>query len=939
MRDYPELAHDLPLIVDSFAGGGGASTGIEAALGRSPDVAINHSAAALALHAANHPDTLHLDSNIWDVEPRAVAAGRRVGLLWASPDCFPAGTLVLTRDGYRPIETIREGDIVLTHKGRWRPVTALMAGEKETVTIRAQGHPGLSCSDGHKFWVRAGKRGEPDWSRADTLGRGSYLATPRVVEATPLPELPGEAGASGFWWIVGRYLADGWADVRRGLVLTVGAAKAGEAAAVLERSGMKWTCRQTATAVRFIAYSAGLCRWLHMHFGHLAGGKRLPGWALCLPRDERAELLAGYVAGDGYRHDGLTESSTGSAALAYGLRSLCETLGHTCRVYRGANPETEIAGRRIRANLPMFKLRWRETVDMAHRQTVEDDLHRWYPVRSVAPAGRQTVYNITVAEDHSYVVEGIVAKNCKHFSKAKGGAPRDRNIRDLAWVIVRWAEDVAPDVIIMENVEEFVTWGPVGEDGQPLDWLRGHTFAEWKRRLRRAGYRIAHRELRGSDYGAPTIRKRFFLIARRAGRPVVWPRPTHGDPRSPAVRSGRLLPWRTAAECIDWSLPCASIFASSAEIMEQHGLRAVRPLARNTLARVARGVARYVLEAAEPYLVSIAHGDSGGRREYSLAEPLGTVSAGGVQHALVVPSVVGCGGRAGQSRPRGGDKPFATITAKADACIATAMLAPVLTYAQQGGAARDPLDPMHTICASSKDQNQVLACSLVQTGYGEREGQAPRALDIGAPLGTVVAGGVKHAAVAAWICQQNTGLTGHDARAPLSTIVGKGCTQMPVAAFFAKYYGTGDGSRSDEPLHTVTVRDRMAHVQAGLCAPPFEPEHEARARQVAEFLREHGVWDGGEFVTLVIDAAEFVIVDIGMRMLTPRELYRAQGFPDDYVIDGVWREDAAGEWHWRPFPKDVQVSCVGNSVCPPLAEALVRANCCHLAVGAEEAVA
>ncbi len=645
--------------------------------------------------------------------------------------------------------------------------------------------------------------------------------------------------------------------------------------------------------------------------------------------------------------------------------------------------------------------------------------------------------------------------DCKHFSKAKGGAPRDRNIRDLAWVVVKWAEDAKPDVICMENVEEFVTWGPLDNDGQPIKELAGVTFDLWLKRLRKAGYKVQWKELRACDYGAPTIRKRWFLIARRDGRPIVWPKPTHGDPKSKEVRKGKLLPWVGAHTCIDWSLPCPSIFDTGPEIMAKHGLRAVRPLAKNTLARVARGMGRYVIEAESPFLVNLKGTD---RRDRPVDAPHPTVLAGGGHSALVVPSIVGCGGRAGQSRPRGGDEPFATVTAKADACIATAtlapsiqrfnggatgqdlrdpmatvtanswikkpggaaplgmlapylatmrnsqkpwqranepthtitaggagltltapylasiahgdsggrreypladplgtvtvggiqhaLIAPVLTYAQQAGGNRPATDPHHTICASKKDQNSLIAATMVHVGNGERAGQKPRALDVCAPLNTVVAGGVKHYPVAAYLAQHNNdsrrigGVNpGRRADDPMATVTATGSHQMPVAAFFAKYYGTGDGARTDEPMHTITVKDRMAHMQAELAAPPFAPEHHARARQVAEFLREHGVWDGGEFVTLEVEGVTYVVIDIGMRMLTPRELFRAQGFPDDYVIEGVWSQDEAGEWHWQPFAKDVQVSCCGNSVCPPIAAAIVGANCQHLAIEEERRMA
>lgn len=619
--------------------------------------------------------------------------------------------------------------------------------------------------------------------------------------------------------------------------------------------------------------------------------------------------------------------------------------------------------------------------------------------------------------------------DCKHFSKAKGGAPRDRNIRDLAWVIVDWAEQVKPDVILMENVEEFVTWGPVDDDGQPVEWLKGKTFEDWKRRLTRAGYRIQHRELRACDYGAPTIRKRFFLVARCDGRRIVWPKPTHGDPRSPAVRKGRLQPWRTAAECIDWSLPCPSIFDTSAQIMAQHGLRAIRPLKPNTLARIARGIHRYVLQAEQPFIVNLTHG---GRVE-DVAAPFNTITgAHRGEKAVVVPSIVGCGGRAGQSRPRGGDEPFATVTAKADACIVAASI----QRFNGGATGQDMRDPMATVTANSWIKKPggaaplgLLAPYLASIAHGDSGGR--REYPLADPLGTVTVGGIQHALVtpilsqmyssgggngdttrphpaitaegnhsslvaphlmtmrnsgkpfngadepthtitaggaglslvapvltyaqqgggnrdplaphhticasrkdqnsliSAFLGQQNTGVFARDVGEPISTICQTGSHQNPVAAFFAKYYGTGDGSRTDEPCHTVTVKDRFAHVQAGLTAPPFGPEHQDKARQVAQLLREFGLWDDREFVTLTIDGTEFVIVDVGMRMLTPRELFRAQGFPPDYVIEGVWQE-ADGDWTFKPFAKDVQVSCCGNSVCPPLAEALVRANCGHL---------
>ncbi|MCQ8781682.1 DNA cytosine methyltransferase [Mangrovibrevibacter kandeliae] len=550
--------------------------------------------------------------------------------------------------------------------------------------------------------------------------------------------------------------------------------------------------------------------------------------------------------------------------------------------------------------------------------------------------------------------------DCKHFSKAKGGKPLDRNIRDLAWVVVRWAEEARPDVIILENVEEFVTWGPLYEDGSPIVELRGQTFQDWVRRLKRAGYRVQWRELRACDYGAPTIRKRFFLIARRDGKPIVWPAPTHypseellrdgyGNPDDPAYvprpirkrerKNGKpdyskaTKPWRTAAEIIDWSLPCPSIFDTSAEIMAKHGVRAVRPLADATMRRIARGVVRYVLETAKPFVVKFQTGSTG----HALDEPLATVTANGFVKrpggaapiGIVVPSIAALAhGYSGGRREYSIEEPLGTVHAGGNN---HALVAPVITAAQQGGSVRSADAPIHTITASPKDQNAVIAATMVQTGYGEREGQAPRALDIDRPIGTQVGGAAKHAVVAAFLAQHNNdsrrvgGVNpGRRADEPIATITAAGAQQAVVAAhlnwaytsntrggegdldlpaktfcaggnhaaliagFLTKYYGEGLPSQSlAEPVHTVTTKPR------------------------------HGL------VTVEIDGETFAIADIGMRMLTPRERFRAQGFPDSYVIDR--RPDGSA------ISATVQGSCCGNSVCPPLAAALVAANCAGLA--------
>ncbi|WP_432421985.1 DNA cytosine methyltransferase [Rhizobium tropici] len=634
--------------------------------------------------------------------------------------------------------------------------------------------------------------------------------------------------------------------------------------------------------------------------------------------------------------------------------------------------------------------------------------------------------------------------DCKHFSKAKGGKPVERNIRDLCWIIPGWIERIQKsggkvDVVIIENVEEFKDYGPLIETERglmPDPEQKGKTFRKWCKAIRRLGGKIEYRELRACDFGAPTIRKRLFIIIRFDGQPIVWPAATHGAPDDADVIAGKKLPWRTAAEIIDWSLPCPSIFDSSADIMAKHGLKAVRPLADNTMARVARGMKRYVLDAERPFIVRTdmtsaykrngvndidaplntimtagsfgvvsphlasyySHSGNRSERTSEIDDPLATVTCEN-RHAIIAPSVIrfntGATGqdlrdplstitangyikRPGGAAPlgvvaphlmtmrnsgkpfNGADEPTHTITAGG---AGLTIVAPVLTAAQQGGSIRSVEQPHHTITASSKDQNSVIVPTLV--GCGGRAGQSrPRGAD--EPTATITAKADVCVATA-FLAQHNYLEPGHDAREPLSTIVARGSTQSPITAFIARqfgtstghdvekplatttadgggksllvapylqaYYGTGDGGEEDQPCRTITTKDRHGHVEASIGAPPFTEDQAARARQVADFLREHGFWDDREFVTIEIAGETFVVVDIGMRMLTPRELFNAQGFPPQYAIDGAWVVPLEGGVpQWRSFPKSIQVSCVGNSVSPVIAAALVAVNADHCRV-------
>jgi DNA (cytosine-5)-methyltransferase 1 len=499
--------------------------------------------------------------------------------------------------------------------------------------------------------------------------------------------------------------------------------------------------------------------------------------------------------------------------------------------------------------------------------------------------------------------------DCKHFSKAKGGVPREKGIRDLAWVVVRWAEQVRPRVIILENVEEFQTWGPLTADGQPCPEQKGATFRRWVGELERLGYRVEWRELRACDYGAPTIRKRLFLIARCDRRPIVWPEPTHGAPGSEAVAAGRLRPWRTAAEIIDWSLACPSIFLTREEA---RAIGANRPLADATMARIAKGMQRYVLEAAKPFVVPLTH--HGAARIYPLGEPMRTVTgAKRGETALVAPHIVPICHTANAPTAHDIEAPVRTITTAKGGELSL-VAAHLSAYYGEGAGSTDRSasvdEPARTI--TTENRHAVIAAH-VQRQFGASVGS-----DAEEPIGTTTAGGGgKSAVVAAFLAQHNLGMVGHDVRDPVSTLTGKGCQQtvVEVSAGLVDLHGSDRRQRDiEDPAPTVTAGGtHQAEVRAFLTKYFGSAEH---GQDCADPL--HTVTAKPRFGLVTIEGMPYEIVDIGMRMLTPRELYRAQGFPDGYVID----EGADG----RPLTKTAQVRMCGNSVSPPVAAALVAAN-------------
>lgn len=422
--------------------------------------------------------------------------------------------------------------------------------------------------------------------------------------------------------------------------------------------------------------------------------------------------------------------------------------------------------------------------------------------------------------------------DCKHFSKAKGSAPKEKKIRGLAWVACRWAGLVRPRVIILENVEEFKTWGPLNRSHRPIKKKQGSTFNKFISQLKNLGYDVEFKELIAADYGAPTMRKRFFMIARCDGKSIVWPQPTHGRRDSEEVKQGLLKAYVSASSCIDFSLPCPSIFETSEEIKEKYGIRAVRPLAEKTMNRIARGIKKFVIDNPEPFIMKAYGGNYTGAGS-SINEPIHTVTT--VDHNfLVSPTLM------------------------------------VNTTNHPGGSVEQPI---HTI--TTGNHHALVAPCLIQY-HSEITKTGVRGQKLEEPIMTLD-GSNRYGLVTSLISKFYKTDIEQGMNEPLQAVTTSAVHFGEVRAFLLKYYGQGTGQDIKEPLDTI---DRFGLVTI------------------------HGV--------------DYKIVDIGLRMLEPRELYNAQGFPTDYIID----RDYTG----KSYSRTEQVKRCGNAVPPPFAEALVRAN-------------
>lgn len=964
------------LFIDFFAGGGGASEGIKQAIGRDPDIAINHDEVALSMHAANHLHTVHLDVDVFEHHPKNVARGKKIAA-WFSPDCFPEDSLVLTQNGYKPISEISVGEYVLTHNQRWRKVNKIFKSSKIVNTVKGQGHHGIKVSSEHPFYIREYRKfwnndvrqyrhefSSPQWIKAIELeAKKHFWGTPTVVPTLPIPVIGGRGMVldENLLWLAGRYVGDGWsrlykkeAQNRAEMVIICSKKEKDELYEKLnrwERGGVRsqfneisWTLREMRSTYQFSTSHKGLVEWLRENFGHKAEHKTIPAWLYGAKKEYVEAFLDGYFSADGHKRKVANKDkhfvTTTSKKLAYGLKTILATLGRFANVYSTVRKPTTIEGRAVKTK-PVFNIVWRNSLEENHQYAKKIDGIFWSRIKLITKSTEtETVYNISVEEDESYVVEGIIVHNCTFHSNAKGKvldrhsehekalkaskkgtkcvaqeSNKATRVRGLAWVALGYAMATDMELFFLENVKEFKDWGPVmlTDDGEYVadPERKGETYQafvqclttgldknsptlpeirefletflgdDYKEEMlfKGLGYTLESKLLKACDYGTPTTRERFYLIARKDGMPIVWPKPTHTKET-----------YKTVAECIDWSIPCPSIFDTSEEIKAKHGINAKRPLAEKTLKRIAKGIDRFVINAKEPFIMSHVHHNE----PSASSDPLSTIMTVN-KHSLVVPYLQTYYGENKSQEPRGQmlNEPVRTITAKG---LRHGIVVPFLTECANGSSQRifNANEPMRTQVASTK--------------------------------------GGHFALVSAFMAQHNLGNIGRDLNAPLSTVTTTGSQQQLVSAHIQRYFGQSIGHEVDQPSHTLTTKERDALIISHLtkmrgtnigqsCDEPLQTItaggiHFGEVRALLEKFSE--LKEEGHYGIVTIDGIDYQIVDIGMRMLTPRELFRAQGFPEEYIID----HDASG----NGITKTAQVRMCGNSVCPPVAKALVEAN-------------
>lgn len=684
---------DPKIVIDLFCGAGGESCGIHSAFEKDESniklFAVNHWEVACETHAANFPSDECICQDIQTVIPTSlVKPGQSVELFWASPECFTADTLILTDKGYMPISEIKVGDTVLSHAGKWRKVTHIMQSVRPTVVVSGYGHYGLRTTENHPFYaadrikIQHHRSFEYSYSkpsfmpiseikkRMDNKNTAVYWSRLSSFEALPIPKIDSINGREfdideRMMWLAGRYVADGYVRLtsdRADITISCGALKHDSTKEMLSlwprkgkksgRNELHWSEHKVRTAINFIANSKGVAKWLVDNFGKHADGKFIPSWLYGASEDLRKAFIRGYMAGDGYFSKGVFEASTVSKKLAFGMVTLLASLRINSRLYKPkARPSMRIEDRVI-SSKQQYVVKWRNCIDPTHNQTPSfDESHLWGAIKNISRSGEtETVYNISVEEDESYIAEGICVHNCTHFSTARGGKPMDDQSRCTPFDIIRWLTMIDVKRVIIENVSEFETWGPLGQDCRPIKEQKGSFFSMFISAIRNIGYTVDWKICNAADYGAPTTRRRLFIqaVKKGSGKVIRWPEQLYSE--NPDTVNGDLFgtdvkPWIPASEIIDWTLPCEPIENRK------------KPLSENTMERIKNGIRKYWGDHAEPFLVRY---NGGTNRHHSIHEPVPTLDTSN-RYGLVMPLIMEYYGN-GKCRPV--SEPLGTITCK-----------------------------------------------------------------------------------------------------------------------------------------------------------------------------------------------------------------------------------------------------------------------------------
>lgn len=883
--------------IDNFCGCGGSTSGLKAA-GVRVVHAANHWDKAIESHNTNHPEVDHSCVDLHCADPRYFP---RTTIAWMSIECFPKGTLILSEKGLVPIEEIQIGDKVLTHKNRWMPVTNTMKTIKDTLILDGRWCPDLETTAEHPFLIRQRLRrdkfnrgkerplfSEASWKTVNQLLPGNqkwnrkYWATPILSEPLTVPSIEGVEFTDSFWWMVGRWLGDGSLDIRPNcsiVTICCGRHEADNLETMLELTGFNWKRREVRTAILFDITHQSLALWLLKHFGKLAHGKTVPVWAWTMTESWRKNLLNGYVSADGHTardsfgaHVSVT---TVSKKLSIGVRFLAESLGHPVSVRKYKQHCDEIEGRKLNVK-PCYVLRWRSTPVKEHNQTYKFDNHFWGAIRSVKE-GRQNVevYNLSVAEDESYVADGIVVHNCTTYSPAGGKKrkqpdqlhlwepkvidPAKERSRMGAWDVVRFSEFHRYQAVIVENVLEFLEW---------------ELFDTWLSAMLKLGYdwQCVYLNSQFCTNPVPQSRDRIYIVFHRKGnrkpnldfRPAGYCQPCGEQVnciqswKKPTKRFGRyqqqyiytcpkcaneVVPFRRPArEAIDWSLSCQKI-----------GDRK-KPLSSATLRRIEKGLKRF----AFPFISHCGYSKDESNRAYSLEHPCPTQTTR-QEMALAVPNPVlmhyGYASMAEDGRSYSIDEPSPTQTTKRKLAIA--------------------IPPFFVHRGYSVDQNRILP------------------VDEPAPTQTT-----SNKLYLAMLDVMRTGSTPLPVDGPSATL----CTSNHHALITA-YHGGRDAIQSvNEPSYTIATNNQFGLVEPFISSyygnggesPVSEPSPTMRTAQGHALIEPD--WSA-------------LVNECGYRMLQPHEAKRLMGFSEDYVILGNQKE---------------QFKQAGNAVTPPAAADIAR---------------